>query len=114
MRGKASADFLFDAEPERSLHKRLRQARLARLETEGESSTPQEEEVPSIHSESESESESDNSTMGEIPPPERLLGDYGGVNAPAGRLTIVNQPVNVENFQLHPSTIRQLENRPFT
>ena len=35
MRGKASADFIFDAEPERSLHKRLRQARVARLETEG-------------------------------------------------------------------------------
>ncbi|XP_050918617.1 uncharacterized protein LOC127136055 [Lathyrus oleraceus] len=48
------------------------------------------------------------------PPPERLLGDYGGANAPAGRLTIVNQPVNVANFQLHPSTINQLERKHFT
>ena len=53
--------------------------------------------------------------MGENPPPpERLLGDYGGANAPAGRLTIVNQSVNVPNFQLHPSTTRQLENISFT
>ncbi|XP_050909052.1 uncharacterized protein LOC127122813 [Lathyrus oleraceus] len=47
------------------------------------------------------------------PPAERLLGDYGGENAPPGRMTIVNQPVNVAHFQLHPSTIRQLERRPF-
>ena len=45
---------------------------------------------------------------------ETLLGDYGGANAPLGRLTIVNQPVNVPSFQLHPTTIRQLEKRPFT
>ncbi|XP_050909358.1 uncharacterized protein LOC127123153 [Lathyrus oleraceus] len=48
------------------------------------------------------------------PPVERLLGDYGGANAPPGRMTIVNQPVNVAHFQLHPSTIRQLERRPFS
>ena len=53
--------------------------------------------------------------MGENPPPpERLLGDYGGENAPIGRLTIVNQLVNVAKFYLHPSTIRHLENRSFT
>ena len=50
--------------------------------------------------------------MGENPPPpERLLGDYGGANAPTGRLTIVSQPVNVVNFQLHPSTINQPEKK---
>src|SRR3954467_3162598 len=48
------------------------------------------------------------------PPPERLLGDYGRDNAPLGRMTIVNQPVNVAHFQLHPSTIRQLESKPFS
>ena len=48
------------------------------------------------------------------PPPERLLGDYGGANSPTGRLTIVNQPVTIVNFQLHPSIIRQLENISFT
>ncbi|XP_050916622.1 uncharacterized protein LOC127131750 [Lathyrus oleraceus] len=48
------------------------------------------------------------------PPPERLLDDYGGANASIGRLTIVNQPVNVDNFQLHPSTINQLERNHFT
>ncbi|XP_050890877.1 uncharacterized protein LOC127096336 [Lathyrus oleraceus] len=53
--------------------------------------------------------------MGENPPPpKRLLGDYGGANAPTGRLTIVDQPVNVANFQLHPSTINQLERKHFT
>ncbi|XP_050876290.1 uncharacterized protein LOC127079991 [Lathyrus oleraceus] len=35
-------------------------------------------------------------------PPERLLGDYGGANASTDRLTIVNQPVNMANFQLNP------------
>ncbi|XP_050919417.1 uncharacterized protein LOC127136955 [Lathyrus oleraceus] len=53
--------------------------------------------------------------MAAAPPPvERLLGDYGGANAPLRRMTIVNQPVNVAHFQLHPSTIRQLERRPFS
>lgn len=50
--------------------------------------------------------------MGE--PQERLLGDYGGANALLDRLTIMNQLVNVLNFQLHPTTIRQLEKRSFT
>ncbi|XP_050897217.1 uncharacterized protein LOC127104044 [Lathyrus oleraceus] len=37
---------------------------------------------------------------GEAPPPpaERLLGDYGGANAPTGRLTIVNQPKEGESL----------------
>src|SRR3954471_9902846 len=105
MRGKASAEFLFDAEIERTLHARRRQARLAKLEPE--------EEIVSVHSDSESESEEE--TMGENPPPpERLLGDYGDANTPGGRQTIVNQPVNAANFQLHPSTINQLERKPFT
>lgn len=47
------------------------------------------------------------------PPPERLLGDYVKANAWGGRLTIVNQPVNVPNFQMHPNTTNQLEKRPF-
>ena len=55
-----------------------------------------EEEKISIYSDSESEEE----IMAEDPP-ERLLGDYGGENAPGDRLTIVNHPVNVPNFQLH-------------
>src|SRR3954466_7634686 len=29
-------------------------------------------------------------------------------------MTIVNQPVNVAHFQLHPATIRQLEKKPFS
>src|SRR3954465_5788854 len=105
MRGKASAEFLFDAEIERTLHARRRQARLAKLEYE--------EEIISVHSGSDSESEEE--VMGENPPPpERLLGDYGVANNPGERLTIVNQPVNAANFQLHPSTINQLERKPFT
>lgn len=102
MRGKASAIFDFDAEPERTLHARRRKARQAILA---------EPEI-SEHSDTESDREIDNQDMGE--PQERLLGDYGGANTPTGRLTIVNQPVNVANFQLHPTTIRQLEKRPFT
>lgn len=52
--------------------------------------------------------------MGDNPTqPERLLGDNGMANASGGKLTIVNQPVNVPNFQLHPSTISPLERRTF-
>lgn len=70
---------------------RLRQTRLARLESE--------EEQHYIHSDSYSGSEREIEIMGENPlPPEIQLGDYRGANAPAGRLTIVNQPVNVANF----------------
>ncbi|XP_050890487.1 uncharacterized protein LOC127095905 [Lathyrus oleraceus] len=47
-------------------------------------------------------------------PQERLLGNYGGANAPLDHLTIVNQLVNFPKFQLHPTTIRHLEKRPFT
>ena len=36
-----------------------------------------------------------------------------GEQIPGGCLTIVNQLVNVENFQLHPTIIRHLEKRPF-
>lgn len=52
--------------------------------------------------------------MVEDPPTlERLLEDYRRTNASGGRLTILNQPMNVPNFQLHPITICQLEKRPF-
>ncbi|XP_058783238.1 uncharacterized protein LOC131657905 [Vicia villosa] len=53
--------------------------------------------------------------MGEnLPPPERLIGDYGATDTLGERQTIFNQPVNAANFQLHPSTINQLEREPFT
>ena len=101
MRGKPSTEFIFDAEIERTFHERRRQTQLARLASDEEHS---------VHTKSESEEEE---IMVEDPP-KRLLGDYGGANAPGGRLTIVNHPVNVPNFQLHPSTITQLERRSFT
>ena len=116
MRGKTSTELLFDAKIERTFHSRIRQAKLVRLASE--------EDITSIHSEhqdtnlehhseyQETESDSKTEKMGENPP-ERLLGDYGGRNASAGRLTIVNHPVNVPNFQLHLSTITQLERRSF-
>src|ERR1051325_9352855 len=100
MRGQASAEYLFDAEIERTLRARRREAKQARL--------AEEEDRNSTHSDSEPEDEAMN------PPQERLLGDYRGTNAPGGRLTIVHQPVNVPNFQLHPSTITQLEKRSFS
>jgi hypothetical protein len=112
MRGKASADFSFDADPERTLRARLRQAKREKLEIAEKA----EKEVVAVHSEnSDSEAETTPEVMAaEPPPPERLLGDYGGNNTPGGRMTIVNQPVNVEQFQLHPSTINQLERRSFS
>lgn len=112
MRGKASAEFLFDAEPERLLCARRRKAMLELSEATPIVSESEKEEVVSVYSE---DSEAVSEPMAEAPPPaERLLGDYGGANASTGRLTIVNQPVNVGHFQLHPSTIRQLERRPFS
>src|SRR3954471_20257725 len=115
MRGKASAELLFDAEPERLLRARLREIKRKRLTSKEESpvaSESEDEEVISIHSE---HSDSEPETMAEDPHPvERLLGDYGRANAPLGRMTIVNQPVNVAHFQLHPATIRQLEKKPFS
>ena len=102
MQGKSSAELPFNAEIERTFHARCKQARLVRQESKG----------CSDHSGSKSEEEKPMAE--EPPPPERILGDYGGANAPAGRLTIVNQPVNIANFQLHPSIIRLLENRYFT
>src|SRR3954469_19281159 len=114
MRGNTSAELLFDAEPERLLRSRLREIKRKRLASKEESpvvSESEDEEVISIQSE---QSDSEPKTMAaDPPPPKRLLGDYGRDNAPLGRMTIVNQPVNVAHFQLHPSTIRQLESKPF-
>lgn len=105
MRGNPSAGFPFDTEPERSLHARLRQARKARLA---------DKEVDDlVKSDTDSDREAEEQVMVEANE-ERLLGDYGRANSPGGRLTIVNQLVNMVNFQLHPTTIRQLEKRPFT
>src|SRR3954468_8201764 len=112
MRGKASAEFIFDAEPERSLRARLRKAKQERMEALENILTASEsdnEETLFIHSEN---SDSEAETM--AAPVERLLGDYGGANAPTGRMIIVNQPVDFAHFQLHPATIRQLEKKPFS
>src|SRR3954469_18734854 len=112
MRGKASAEFIFDAEPERSLRARLRKAKQERLEAIEENLIASEydnEDTFSVHSE---HSDSEAETM--AAPVERLLGDYGGANAPVGRMKIVNQSVDVAHFQLHPATIRQLEKKPFS
>jgi hypothetical protein len=96
MRGKASAEFLFDGEPERLLRARHRKTRLELSEATPIISESEKEEVVSIHSE---DSDIVSETMAEAPPPvERLLGDYGGANAPTKRLTIVNQLVNVDYF----------------
>ncbi|XP_058746093.1 uncharacterized protein LOC131618961 [Vicia villosa] len=113
------ADFPFDAEPERTLHARLRQAKRERLAaSEGEQSIrDKEEEEVSVNSEnSASDTETIPKTMAADPPPpvERLLGDYEGNKLPAGRMTIVNQPANAAQFQLHPSTINQLERHYFS
>ncbi|XP_050889648.1 uncharacterized protein LOC127094935 [Lathyrus oleraceus] len=107
-------------EPERLLRAQIRKARHDRLEVTEEPlivSDFEKEGTVSIHSEhSDSEnSDTESETVAAAPPHvERLLGDYGGANAPLGRMTIVNQPVNVAHFQLHSSTIRQLERRPFS
>lgn len=103
MRGKLLADFPFDIEPERSLHAPLRQARQAKMT---------DKEVDDlVESDTNSDREIEDSMAEDVE--ERLFGDYGRANASSGRLTIVNQLVNVANFQLHPTTIRQLEKRPF-
>src|SRR3954464_9795358 len=94
MRGKASAKFIFDAEPERSLRARLRKAKQERLEALEKilaASESDNEEILSIHSEhSDSEAETTEDHV------ERLLGDYGGANAPAGRMTQVRTPHHLQ------------------
>lgn len=105
MQGKPSVDFSFDAEPERTLHARFRQTRQPRLA---------DREVDNlVESDTYFDREAGEPIMAEATE-ERFLGDYDRANAPGGRLTIVNQPVNVENFQLHPTTIQHLYKRPFT
>lgn len=47
------------------------------------------------------------------PTPERLLRDSGRTKISGNKLTIVNKQVNVPNFQLHSTTIHQLEKNPF-
>lgn len=114
MQGKPSADFTFDAEPERTLHTKLRQARKARLTASEAEIHVSEQEIEievSEHSDAKPDKEREDPIM--VEPQERFLGDYGGADAPLGRLTIVNQPVNVPNFQLHPTTICQLEKEAF-
>lgn len=122
MRGKTSVGFPFNAKIKKTLHARLRQARLAKLEldkeqpivhseSEKDPERKAEEKVRSVHSDSDSETET---MVDDPPPPARLIGDYGDANASGGRLTIVNQSVNVPNFQMHPSTTNQLERKPFT
>lgn len=59
MQGKASTAFPFNAEIERTLRERLRQARLAKLKSD--------KEQPSIHSSSDSESEKEAETVGDNP-----------------------------------------------
>lgn len=86
MRGKPLTDFPFDTEPERSLHARRRQARLADKEVDD-----------LVESDTDSDREAKEEVMAEFDE-EKLLGDYGMANALGGRLTIVNQPVNVANF----------------
>ena len=66
MGGEPSTEFIFDAEVEKTLHQRCRNVRLN-----------SKEEVPSYHSDLEKETMVENPP---IPPPERLLGDYGGAN----------------------------------
>ncbi|XP_050896110.1 uncharacterized protein LOC127102824 [Lathyrus oleraceus] len=83
------------------LRARRRKARLELSESAPIVSESEKEEAISVHSEdSEVVSEPMTEPQGEAPPPpaERLFGDYGGANAPTGRLTIVNQPKEGESL----------------
>lgn len=115
IRGKPSADFTLEAEPERTLHAKLGQARKARLATsEVEISDSEQEKKIKVFEDSDTKFDKEREDQIMAEPQERLLRDYGGENAPLGRLTIVNQPVNIPKFQFHTTTIHQLEKRPFT
>lgn len=73
MRGKASVEFLFDAELERLLHARRRKARLELSEATPIVSESEKEEVVSVHSE---DSEVVSEPMAEaLPLAERVMGD---------------------------------------
>ncbi|XP_050875692.1 uncharacterized protein LOC127079337 [Lathyrus oleraceus] len=45
------------------------------------------------------------------PPPERLIGDYGSANAPGGRLTIVNQPLETNKILLEDTVAAEVEKK---
>ncbi|XP_050919388.1 uncharacterized protein LOC127136920 [Lathyrus oleraceus] len=73
-------------ELERLLHVRRRKARLELSEATPIVSESEKEEAVSVHSE---DSETVSEPIAEAPPPvERLLGDYGGANAPIGSYTL--------------------------
>ena len=101
MQGKTSSELLFDAEIKRTFHSRRRQAKLARLASEEDITSTNIEHLDTDlehHSEHQvTELDSETEIMGKSPS-KRLLGDYGGMNAPSGRLTIVNHPMNVQSF----------------
>ncbi|XP_050895417.1 uncharacterized protein LOC127102037 [Lathyrus oleraceus] len=79
---------------------KISQVRLELLEVTLIVFESEKEEVVSVHSE---DSEAVSEPMAEAPPPtERLLGDYGGANAPTGRVTVVNQPF-LEALEQMPS-----------
>ncbi|CAJ2659128.1 unnamed protein product [Trifolium pratense] len=47
------------------------------------------------------------------PPVERLLGDYGARDRNRNRLTITNQPVTVNKFEINPGLLRELKEKQF-
>ncbi|XP_050919545.1 uncharacterized protein LOC127137101 [Lathyrus oleraceus] len=107
--GKTSVEFPFNEEIEITLRARLRQARLAKVESD--------KEQLNIHSKPDSEQEKDPEieveTMVEYPlPPEILLGDYGMTNASGGGISslpseTVQNPRNHENTNVVTTRIKK-------
>jgi len=47
------------------------------------------------------------------PPAEKLLGDYGARDRNRNRLTITNQPVTVNKFEINPGLLRELKENQY-
>ncbi|CAJ2634893.1 unnamed protein product [Trifolium pratense] len=105
MRGQASAELLFDAEIEKTARANRKEARLRKLKEKEENSEVNFDTDEQVHEEV-NEMADDNPPP---PPVERLLGDYGARDRNRNRLTITNQPVTVNKFEINPGSSSAIE-----
>jgi hypothetical protein len=110
MRGQASAELLFDAEIERTARANRKEARLRKLREKEGSSEVNSDTDEQVHEEVFEMAEE---TPPPPPPAERLLGDNEARDRNRNRLTITNQPVTVNKFEINPGLLRELKEKQF-
>lgn len=109
MRGQASAELLFDAEIEKTCRANRKETQLRKRR--------EREEASEVEIDTDEQVLEVVEGMTEPPPPpppeERLLGDYGTRDRNRNRLTITNQPVTVNKFEINPGLLRELKANQF-